>query len=231
MAKDVKTVIIVAGGHGKRMGHNMPKQFLKLDGVPVIVQTMLKFYDYDNQIKIILALPKDGTKTWETIKSQTVNIPPHIIAEGGKERFFSVKNSLAYVETGLVAVHDGVRPFVSTETISRCFDRAGQSGTAIPVIPLTESIRYFKNEDESIAVSREKYRIVQTPQVFKSDILVAAYKQPYEKGFTDDASVVEKLGYPVSSVEGNSENIKLTTPLDMAIAKVFINMKNYSIEI
>ncbi|MDR2383722.1 MAG: 2-C-methyl-D-erythritol 4-phosphate cytidylyltransferase [Prevotellaceae bacterium] len=219
----MKTVIIVAGGRGKRMGHNTPKQFLKLDGVPIIVRTIMSFYNYDNQIKIILALPKDEIEKWEAIKSKTANIPPHIIVEGGNERFFSVKNSLAHVgKNEIVAVHDGVRPFASIETISRCFEKAEQSGAAVPVITMTESIRYFENEDKSVTVSREKYKIVQTPQVFKSDILIAAYEQPYVKDFTDDASVVEKSGYPVSSVEGNRENIKITTPMDMKVAKFLL---------
>jgi 2-C-methyl-D-erythritol 4-phosphate cytidylyltransferase len=220
----MKTVIIVAGGRGKRMGHNIPKQFLTLNDVPVLLLTMLRFYNYDNTIKIILALPEDEIRTWKTIKSQTVNVPPHIIVEGGRERFFSVKNSLVHVgKDEIVAIHDGVRPFVSIETISRCFEKAEQNGAAIPVIPLTESIRYFENEDKSLAVNREKYKTVQTPQVFKSDVLIPAYAQPYSEDFTDDASVVEKFGYPVSSVEGNIENIKLTTPLDMKIAEILIN--------
>jgi 2-C-methyl-D-erythritol 4-phosphate cytidylyltransferase len=225
----VKTVIIVAGGHGKRMGHNTPKQFLKLGGIPILVLTMLRFYDYDNKIKIILALPEDEIKTWETIKSQTINIPPHIIVTGGNERFFSVKNSLAHVQKGeIVAIHDGVRPFVSMETISRCFEKAEQNGTAIPVIAMTESIRYFENEDKSVAVNREKYKIVQTPQVFISDILMPAYEQVYVKDFTDDASVVEKFGYPVSPVEGNRENIKITTPLDMKMAEFLFDTNRKS---
>ncbi|MDR1583114.1 MAG: 2-C-methyl-D-erythritol 4-phosphate cytidylyltransferase [Prevotellaceae bacterium] len=220
----MKTVIIVAGGRGKRMGNDIPKQFLRLGGTPVLLLTMLRFHDYDNNIKIILALPKNEIKTWETIKSQIINVPPHIVVEGGQERFFSVKNSLAYVEKGeTVAIHDGVRPFVSMETISRCFDKVEQCGAVIPVIAMTESIRYFENKDKSIAVSREKYRIVQTPQVFHSDILLSAYEQSYSENFTDDASVVETSGYTVSSVEGNSENIKITTPLDMEIAKILIN--------
>jgi 2-C-methyl-D-erythritol 4-phosphate cytidylyltransferase len=219
----MKTVIIVAGGRGTRMKQDIPKQFLKLYDTPVLLATMSRFYDYDNKIKIILALPGHELNTWETIKSQTANIPSHIIVEGGKERFFSVKNSLAHVGKGeIVAIHDGVRPFVSIETISRCFDKAEQSGAAIPVVAITESIRYFENEDNSHSVSREKYRIVQTPQVFNSDVLIAAYAQPYSKNFTDDASVVEKFGHTVSSVEGNIENIKLTTPLDMEIAKILI---------
>jgi 2-C-methyl-D-erythritol 4-phosphate cytidylyltransferase len=222
----MKTVIIVAGGRGKRMGNNIPKQFLKLNDTPVLLLTMLRFYDYDNKIKIILALPEDEIRTWETIRSQINNVPPHIVVEGGKERFFSVKNSLAHVGKGeIVAIHDGVRPFVSIETISRCFGKAGQSGAAIPVIPLTESIRYFENEDKSLALDRENYRIVQTPQVFNSDILIPAYEQPYSNDFTDDASVVEKSGHHVSTVEGNIENIKITTPLDMKIAAEMLSGK------
>jgi 2-C-methyl-D-erythritol 4-phosphate cytidylyltransferase len=224
MPKSMKTVIIVAGGRGKRMGNGVPKQFLRLYDTPVLLLTMLRFYNYDNNIKVILALPKDEIETWETIKSQTANVPPHTIVEGGEERFFSVKNSLAYIEKGgTIAVHDGVRPFVSTETISRCFDKAEQCGAAIPVVAMTESIRYFDDDDKSVSVNREKYRIVQTPQVFHSDILLSAYAQSYSKDFTDDASVVEKFGYPVSSVEGNIENIKITTPLDMKIAKILMN--------
>ncbi|MDR2026950.1 MAG: 2-C-methyl-D-erythritol 4-phosphate cytidylyltransferase [Prevotellaceae bacterium] len=224
----MKTVIIVAGGRGKRMGQDIPKQFLKLNGIPVLVLTMLRFYDYDSKIKMILALPAEEIKTWETLRSRTAGIPPHIIVEGGRERFFSVKNSLAHVgKDEIVAVHDGVRPFVSMETVRRCFDKAEQSGAAIPVIAVTESLRYFENENRSHSVSREKYRTVQTPQVFNSDILIPAYAQPYSKDFTDDASVVEKFGYPVTPVEGNIENIKLTTPFDMEIAKIIIkNIKN-----
>jgi 2-C-methyl-D-erythritol 4-phosphate cytidylyltransferase len=220
----MKTVIIVAGGRGKRMGNDVPKQFLRLHDMPVLLLTMLRFYNYDNNIKIILTLPKDEIETWRTIKSPMLNVPPHTIVAGGDERFFSVKNSLAYIEKGgTIAVHDGVRPFVSMETISRCFDRAEQCGAAIPVVAMTESIRYFEDEDKSISVNRAKYRIVQTPQVFHSDILLSAYAQSYSENFTDDASVVEQFGYPVSSVEGNIENIKITTPLDMEIAKILIN--------
>jgi 2-C-methyl-D-erythritol 4-phosphate cytidylyltransferase len=225
----MKTVIIVAGGRGKRMGRDVPKQFLKLNNTSVLSLTMSRFYDYDHTIKIIVALPEDEIKTWEIIQSHTLNIPPHIVVAGGRERFFSVKNSLAHVAKGeLVAIHDGVRPLVSIETIDRCFAKAEQSGAAIPVIPVTESIRYFENGDKSHSVDRAKYKIVQTPQVFHSDILIAAYAQPYSKDFTDDASVVEKSGYPVSSVEGNSENIKLTTPFDMTIAEILINSRNFT---
>jgi 2-C-methyl-D-erythritol 4-phosphate cytidylyltransferase len=222
----MRTVIIVAGGRGKRMGYSIPKQFLRLDGTPVLLLTMLRFYEYDSKIKIILTLPADEIETWETIRSQTVCVPLHTIVEGGTERFFSVKNSLSHVGNDeIVAIHDGVRPFVSIETISRCFDRAEQSGAAIPVIAITESIRYFENENKNHSVNRENYRTVQTPQVFKSDILISAYAQPYSKDFTDDASVVEKFGYPVSTVEGNIENIKLTTPWDMEIAQILLKKK------
>jgi 2-C-methyl-D-erythritol 4-phosphate cytidylyltransferase len=219
----MKTVIIVAGGQGKRMGGDIPKQFLKLNGIPILLMTMLRFHDYNNGIKIILALPEDEIKTWKTISSQTVHIPPHIVVKGGKERFFSVRNALVHVSKGeLVAIHDGVRPFVSTETISRCFEQAERTGAAIPVVALTESIRYFENDNKSISVNRDKYKTVQTPQIFSSDILIPAYSLPYSEDFTDDASVVERFGYPVSSVEGNIENIKLTTPLDMKIAECLI---------
>lgn len=216
----MKTVIIVAGGRGRRMNGDIPKQFLPVNGIPVLMKTISCFYRYSKKINIILVLPKDEAETWKNLCISYKFDIPHKIAEGGAERFFSVKNALALVgDNEIVAIHDGVRPFVSNETIERCFNEAENSGAAIPVMPLTESIRYF-SDNESKAVPRDEYKIVQTPQVFKSKILLAAYAQEYSPHFTDDASVVEKWGHKIIAVEGNRENIKITTPFDMLIAEV-----------
>lgn len=215
----MKTVIIVAGGRGKRMNESVPKQFLPINGTPVLMKTISRFYEYDNNIKIILVLPADEIKTWENLcKSHKFSIP-HIITEGGRERFFSVKNALKHIDDNeTVAIHDGVRPFVSNETINNAFKEAEISGAVIPVVPLTDSLRFFDEDNKSVSVSREKYKLVQTPQVFKSDILLEAYAQQFSPEFTDDASVVENIGHSIAVIEGNRENIKITTPFDMLVA-------------
>ncbi|MDR2423747.1 MAG: 2-C-methyl-D-erythritol 4-phosphate cytidylyltransferase [Prevotellaceae bacterium] len=220
------TVIIVAGGRGKRMGNDIPKQFLLLNGMPVLMRTVERFYCFDSGIKIIIALPADQIPTWENLCRQHRFDIAHHIVEGGHERFHSVKNALTLVDANeLVAVHDGVRPLVSTETISRCFEKARQTGAAIPVLDMTESLRYFETPNSHRAVDRNRYKAVQTPQIFRSDILVSAYTQPYNPQFTDDASVVEQYGHPIATVEGNRENIKITTAFDMNIIRMLTDDK------
>ena len=212
------TVIIVAGGRGKRMGDDIPKQFLPVDGRPILMHTVERFYCFDNGIKIIVALPTDQMPTWENLCRQHLFDIAHQMVAGGEERFHSVQNALKLVGNDeIVAVHDGVRPLVSTATISRCFEKARQTGAAIPVIDLTESLRFFESPDKHVAVDRNKYKTVQTPQVFRAEILTAAYTQPYNPQFTDDASVVERYGHPIATVEGNRENIKITTPSDIML--------------
>ena len=215
--------IIVAGGKGMRMGKDLPKQFLPIDGTPILMHTLQAFYDYDPSMTLIVVLPSDQQAYWSKLCGDYHFIIPHVVVRGGETRFHSVKNGLACInEEGLVAVHDGVRPFVHCDTIDRCFAAAQESGAAVPVVEVVDSLRKVEDE-ESKAVSRRDYRIVQTPQVFDISLLKEAYKQPYTVDFTDDASVVEAYGRKISLVEGNRENIKITSPFDLVIAEAFLN--------
>lgn len=219
-----RNVIIVAGGIGKRMNADIPKQFLLLKGKPVLIHTMHAFYEYDNNINIITVLPVNYVNYWKQLCHDYSFDIEHEIITGGDTRFVSVQNALKNIsDEGLTAVHDGIRPFVSQETIKRCFDTAKIYGSALPVIPLKESIRYV-NKNESKYLNRKLYQIVQTPQVFQSRILKEAYVQKFEINFTDDASVVEAKGYKVIITQGNEENIKITTPLDMKFAEILVNI-------
>jgi len=214
-----KFAIIVAGGSGKRMQDRTPKQFLPLAGKPILTRTLMAFGVFDKNLSIILVLPEQQIDYWqETCKKNGFRLAHNLVA-GGQTRFHSVKNGLRHINgnDGLVAVHDGVRPLVSTATISRCFHTAEKKGNAIPVIPLTESARKI-NGDKSLAFNRDEIRVVQTPQVFRLDILNKAYEQEYEDCFTDDASVVERIGHEIHLVEGNQENIKITTKMDLIVA-------------
>jgi len=217
-------VIIVAGGSGKRMGGDIPKQFLPLKGIPLLMHTIRLFYNYDPNLKIILTLPKDHITYWTKICKEYQFAVAHKVVAGGDTRFQSVKNGLSEVDDidGVIAVHDGVRPMVSSETINRCFACARKYGSAVPVIPVIESIRK-KEESASVPVDRNHYYLVQTPQVFNSELLLKAYQQGYSPDLTDDSSVVEKSGTKVELVEGNRENIKITTPLDLIMAETFLN--------
>lgn len=217
--------IIVAGGKGERMGQHIPKQFLELAGKPILMHTIEKFYNTFPELKIILALPENQFDYWEELcyKYGFTKIPHQIVA-GGKTRFDSVKNALKLItENGIVAIHDGVRPLVSAITIKKCFEQAEQSGTAIPVVDVVDSLRFVsKQENTNKAVTRSCYKSVQTPQCFKTEIILKAYQQDFDESFTDDASVVEKLGFQINLVEGNIENIKITTVIDIALVEVFI---------
>lgn len=220
--QQVKYCVIVAGGSGLRMGSETPKQFIEINGKPVLMHTIERFYRYDTEMRLIVALPIDQQKLWSDLCAKHSFIIAHKVANGGITRFHSVKNALAEVRgEGLVAVHDGVRPLVSQETISRCFDAAKLYGAAIPVIPLSDSVREVADES-SVAMNRTKLRLVQTPQTFQISILQKAYQVAYRPEFTDDASVVENIGQAITLVEGNTENIKLTYPSDIAIAKALL---------
>jgi 2-C-methyl-D-erythritol 4-phosphate cytidylyltransferase len=216
-------LIVTAGGSGTRMGTNTPKQFLRLNGKPVLLHTLERFYAYDPEINIILTLPKAEVKRWKRIvKKHTITIP-HAFVEGGRTRFLSVQNALYAVnDNGLVAVHDGVRPLVSFDTIVRCFDKAQRTGAAIPVVPVTDSIRRY-TDTGSVVEDRARLCAVQTPQVFDIALLKEAYRRAEDDNFTDDAAVVEAAGYKVSLVMGNVENIKITTPFDLKVAEVIMN--------
>lgn len=214
-----KFAIIVAGGSGKRMQHKTPKQFLPIDGKPILMYTLGAFASYDKKMAIMLVLPENQIDYWQETCNKLGFDLPHQVVAGGKTRFHSVKNGLMNLEAqdGLVAVHDGVRPLVSVETISRCFCTAEKKGNAIPVVPLTESARKITG-GKNLPLFRDEIRVVQTPQVFHVSILKKAYEQGYEEHFTDDASVVERQGHKIHLVEGNPENIKITAKMDLVVA-------------
>lgn len=215
-----KHIIIVAGGKGLRMGGDIPKQFLPVCGKPVLMRTLEAFHVYDASIHLILVLPVSQQAYWKQLCEEYQFNLAHEIADGGETRFHSVKNGLALIkEDGLVGVHDGVRPFVSQEVIARCYDEALSLKAVIPVIGVVETVRHL-TEGGSETVPRDQYKLVQTPQVFDVALLRRAYEQTYTDMFTDDASVVEALGKKVYLVEGNRENIKLTTPFDLKLAEL-----------
>jgi len=219
----MKYALIVAGGKGLRMGGELPKQFLPIGmGKPVLMYTIEAFHKYDNDLSIIVVLPASQQEYWrELCKQFNFNIP-HQIVDGGETRYHSVKNGLEYVTAdSLVAVHDGVRPFVSQEVISNCYNLAKIHKAVIPVIGVVETVREVNN-GISRTVNRDQYKLVQTPQVFDSNLLKEAYEQAYTNEFTDDASVVEAMGVSIYMAEGNRENIKITTPFDLKIANALL---------
>ena len=216
-------VIIVAGGKGTRFKSSIPKQFLEIGGKPVLMHTIEKFKIFDRDIKIILVLPENQIDYWKELCEHKNFSIQHTIVKGGKERFFSVKNGFQSIDNEqLIAVHDGVRPLVSVETIERGFETAEKYGTAVPVVPVTSSIRMIEN-GKNYHIDRANLRIVQTPQIFNSEILKKSYTQNYTQFFTDDASVVEKAGYKIHLFDGNVENIKITNRFDLLFAEVLLN--------
>ena len=234
-------VIIVAGGKGMRMGADVPKQFLPVGGLPVLMHTIRRFRNFNDRMRIILVLPKHQQEYWKELCERHSFCEPIVIADGGETRFHSVKNGLDCIPDdacGTVGVHDGVRPFVSADTIHRTYAKAAEMGAAVPVVPVVDTLRHLLKSDKQNAsdatttaatsqdggetpsetVPRSEYRIVQTPQTFDIDLARKAFQQPDCEAFTDDASVVEKLGNKVTMVDGNRENIKITTPFDLTIA-------------
>lgn len=215
-------VIIVAGGKGLRMGGEIPKQFLPVNGKPVLMRTIERFRAYSPKLGIILVLPKTQQEYWCNLCLEHAFQAAYTIADGGETRFHSVRNGLSLIpdgERGVVGVHDGVRPFVSTEVIGRCYEAARKSGAVIPVTPVVETLRYVGDSEAGRNVARSDYRLVQTPQAFDIQLLKKAYGQEYSEAFTDDASVAESIGVSVTMVDGNRENIKITTPFDMTVAE------------
>jgi 2-C-methyl-D-erythritol 4-phosphate cytidylyltransferase len=218
-----KTVIIVAGGTGQRMQADIPKQFIALKSKPILMHSIEAFVNYNPLINIIVVLPKNQLEVWTQLCKKHDFTIAHQMVAGGVTRFESVKNGLAHApEEGLVAVHDGVRPLVSLHTIRRCFEEAGRTGAAVPVVDVVESIRKLEGSN-NVAVDRNLYKAVQTPQVFHAQILKVAYQRHYVPTFTDDASVVEAYGHPISLVEGNVENIKITTTVDLRVAELTVD--------
>lgn len=215
-----KYLVIVAGGKGTRMGSPVPKQFLAIAGRPIIMLAIDRFVSVYPEIEVIVVLGPGLTDRWKELCLKHNFTTPHSIAIGGAERFDSVKNGINRVSRhGLVAIHDAVRPFVSNDTIERCFDEAAKYGNAIPVTDLRDSVRETGVGVSSRPFDRKKLKLVQTPQVFRSDILFRAYSAPFNKAYTDDATVVEAMGETIRLVDGNPENIKITTPSDLVLGE------------
>jgi 2-C-methyl-D-erythritol 4-phosphate cytidylyltransferase len=215
--------ILVAGGKGNRMKTEIPKQFLPLCGKPVLMHTIERFVAFDNSLKIILVLPSSQVDYWKSLCEENHFEISVEIAIGGNTRFASVRNGLDKISDceSIVGIHDGVRPLVSKETLARCYTHAEKNGTAIPVIGMIDSVRQVITEG-SVPIDRTNLFLVQTPQVFRYSLLRNAYKQPFNELFTDDASVLESMNIKVEMVEGNRENIKITTPTDIVLAEALL---------
>lgn len=214
-------VIIVAGGKGLRMGTDIPKQFLPVGGRPVLMRTLERFRTYSPALSIILVLPETQQDYWRQLCREYHFDVEYQMANGGETRFHSVQNGLSLIPDdaeGVVGVHDGVRPFPAIEVIANCFETARTRKAVVPVVPVVETLRHVSEGTKP----RGDYRLVQTPQTFDIQLLKAANRQPYCDAFTDDASVVESYGHAITLVEGNRENIKITTPYDLKIAEVLI---------
>lgn len=219
--------IIVAGGSGTRFGSKVPKQFLPLAGVPVLMRTIGKFHAASGGVQVVLVLPAAQQQYWRQLCEQYGFATPHTVVTGGDSRFQSVKNAICALpplEAGdLVAVHDGVRPLASVALIDAIYDAAARSGAAIPVVPVTDSVRQLDGQGRSVALVRTCLRAVQTPQAFDGVRLKQAYAVPYDPAFTDDASVWERAGGQVTLVEGETTNIKITHPIDIIIAQKLLD--------
>lgn len=219
--------LIVAGGKGTRFGSPLAKQFQTLGGKPVLLRTIEAFYAYSPEIEVTLVLPEDDFETWKRISQQYGFDKPLLLQEGGASRFQSVKRGLERLPAaGLVAIHDGVRPLVSTAIIKASFELAAIHQSAVACVPLKESLRmqhHGNHEGQTVAVDRTHYRLVQTPQTFPLEVIRKAYSIAEESTLTDDASVAERAGYPIFLFEGSYKNIKITTPDDLIIAEALLS--------
>jgi 2-C-methyl-D-erythritol 4-phosphate cytidylyltransferase len=214
--------LIVAGGIGSRMKSEVPKQFLLLDKLPVLMHSINRFYLFNPEIEIVLVLPEVQFGTWDSLCKKYKFYVKHQIVAGGENRFQSVKNGLAAINNdGIVFIHDGVRPLVSTQTIARCLETTLEKGNAVPVSTVVESLRMVENGTNKI-VDREKFVNIQTPQTFLVEEIKAAYANGFDPLFTDDTSVLERSGKTINLVEGNRENIKITHPADLIFAKALL---------
>ena len=214
-----KYAVLVAGGKGMRMGGALPKQFLPLGGKPVLAHSILAFKQALPDVNIILVLPADQLSYGHTVLKSLPEVIDVTIVTGGEARFHSVQNGLNAIDgEGIVFVHDGARPLVSADLIKRCYEQALSKGSAIPAIAVTDSMR-TANGDTSTPLNRDHLRIIQTPQTFRTEIILPAFRQEYSAAFTDEATVVEASGIPVFLIEGERSNLKVTTPEDMLIAE------------
>lgn len=218
--------LVVAGGKGTRIKSTLPKQFLELKGLPILMHTLHAFYRYSETIQIILVLPEDDFPTWESLCRKHHFTRPLILQAGGETRFQSVKKGLDKIEgDGLVAIHDGVRPLVSEDIIGASFRLAAVHQSAIAAVRLKESIR-MTDQDRTKAMDRSKFRLIQTPQTFSVELIKKAYQEKEDVSFTDDASVAERAGHIISLFEGSYENIKITTPEDLVVAEALMNARS-----
>ncbi len=217
-----KFALIVAGGSGNRMNNSIPKQFLEIEKKPVLMYTFEAFSKFNSEIEFVLVLPKNQVDNWKELCTKHNFNQKYTLALGGNNRFQSVKNGLEAIDDeGIVFIHDGVRPLVSQETLRNCYETTVMQGNALPVIPPSESVRYsFGNENK--AVDRTKFFLVQTPQTCKVSEIKQAYQAATHETFTDDASVLESSGLSINLVAGNRENIKITWPQDLTVAKSFL---------
>lgn len=218
-----RAVIIVAAGSGSRMGESLPKQFLSIQGKPLIIHTLEKFLRFDPGIKVVIVLAEAHRELWDQLAGSYKTTDGVSLINGGETRFDSVKNGLELIEDGMITgIHDAVRPLVSVDTLARSYDAAVREGSGIPVIEMEESVRILDQDGASSRIDRTMLRRVQTPQVFRSERIKKAYQQADSRTFTDDATVYESAYGPVTLVEGNRENIKITTPTDMKLAALLI---------
>lgn len=215
------SVIITAGGIGKRMGTDLPKQFLEIQGKPILLHCLEKFHCFDSSLEIIITLPSDWISYWKELVAAFQCEIPHRISAGGLERFHSIQLALSHCTGDFIMVHDGVRPLVSHETIQRCIEGLNHSDSVIPVLDVKDSLR-FLTKDGSEIVNRNAYKLVHTPQCFKGEVLKNAYQTSYQEAMTDDASVVELSGIEPHLVDSNEENIKITTLSDLAFASALL---------
>lgn len=214
-----KIAVIVAGGMGQRMGASIPKQFLLLNGQPILWHTLRRFLSTWDDLHIILVLPAEHKDEGSKIVQSLQAADRVTITEGGDTRFQSVKNGLSLIkEPAVIFVHDGVRCLLSSELIKRCYAQTLEKGSAIPAVAATDSIRIVEGEAHYVA-DRNLVRIIQTPQTFLSDILLPAFQQSYQASFTDEATVVEAAGKKVFLMEGEYTNLKITRPEDLQIAE------------
>ena len=218
-------VIIVAGGSGQRMGAGIPKQFLLLDRKPILQRTIERFADAFDDAKFLVVLPEEHIDTWKGLCERYSLGCPHTIVRGGISRYQSVRNALEKVPDGaLVMIHDGVRPFASEDLLKRMVASMDETlcRALVPVLPMTDTLR--STEQDSQVIDRSKILRVQTPQVFFSEDIKAAYRGPFDMSFTDDASVAERFGVKIKTIPGESFNIKITTPEDMVFAKAILTL-------
>ena len=220
-------MIVVAGGSGSRMGADLPKQFIELEGKPILMHTLDALHEIDPEMQLILVLPASQMDFWEELCGKHNWTVPHQLANGGATRFLSVKSGLEQATGELVGVHDGVRPFVSKEMVDRCFAEAQKNKAAVPVVPIVQSLRKI-NQEKNTAVNRNDFCAVQTPQCFQTQVLKDAFAKADRADYSDDATVVEAFGVPISLVEGDQQNIKVTTPFDLQLARLIIARRTES---